>query len=240
MAKWAGCLIQREARVDSTNARARAWARQGAPHGAVIVAGEQTAGRGRRGRGWSSGAGMGLWLSMVARPKAEPGAVPKLVFAAALATADACRAVSGLEVQIKWPNDILFNGCKIAGILLEKEGDAAVIGIGINVRHREEDFPPELQGMAASLEMMAHKPISLEVLEIALLDELERRIDGWDFMPEYAARCATIGQAVRVVEADREYAGFAEGLDALGALLVRDGEGALRRVLAGDVTRANA
>jgi len=180
---------------------------------------------------------MGLWLTVIVRPEAEAAEYPKLTFAAALAVADACRVAASVDAEIKWPNDVLLDGRKIAGILLEKEGAAGVIGIGINVRQREKDFPPELRGSAASLEMLTGKPVSMAALERALLEEIERRINApWDFMPEYAARCATIGRAVRVAEAEREYIGFAEGLDALGALLVRDEEGIVRRVLAGDVS----
>ncbi|MCL1964881.1 MAG: biotin--[acetyl-CoA-carboxylase] ligase, partial [Firmicutes bacterium] len=181
-------------------------------------------------------AGMGLWLSMVVKPKVPQAEYPMLAFAAALAAADAVRVAAGVDARIKWPNDLLFGGRKLAGILAEKEGGAAVIGIGVNVRQKKEDFPPELRESAVSLEMITGKPVSPDALERALFSELERRIEGWNFMREYASRCDTIGKAVRVAEADKEYAGVAEGLDALGALLVRDQQGALRRVLAGDVS----
>ncbi len=236
MAAWAGCAVRREREIDSTNRAARRWAAEGAPHGAVVVAARQTEGRGRRGRSWESAAGLGLWLSVVIRPDIDAARFPLLSFSAALAAADAVERASGVAPRVKWPNDLLIEGRKIAGILLEKEGDAAIVGIGINVRHRAEDFPPELRDTAGSLRMFAKEPVSLDALERHLLAEIERRIDSGDFFSEYAARCATIGAQVRVVEMNGEFSGVAEGVGADGALLVRDEVGALRRVLAGDVS----
>ena len=222
--------------MDSTNWQARLWARAGAPHGAAVVAGRQTAGRGRRGRTWDSAPNMGLWMSVVVRPGRPLEEYARLVFAAALAGADACRAATGTEMFIKWPNDLLLCGRKIVGILVEMEGDAAVVGIGINVRQREGDFPPALRETAGSLEMLTGRMVSLETLEKSFLMELERRVDAWDFMDEYARRCGTVGEAVRVISTDEEFCGVAEGMDGIGALLVQDEAGALRRVLAGDVS----
>lgn len=233
-----GCLLRREAEIDSTNRAARLWAREGAPHGAVVVAARQTAGRGRMNRAWASPAGAGLYLSAVARPDMPPERLPCLTFAAALAACDACRAL-GAETRIKWPNDLILAGRKVAGILLEREGEAAIVGIGINVRQRLDDFPPELREKASSLEMLTGRAIDLAALERALLAALDARIaqaerDAW--RDEYRALCLTLGQAVRVIGVDGEFRGVAETLDENGALLVRDETGALRTVLAGDVS----
>lgn len=236
MATWAGSIIRREDEVDSTNRQARLWAREGAPHGAVVIATRQSAGRGRRGRSWVSTPGSGLWFSIVLRPDIPDASYPLLPFAAALATADACRDVTGADVAIKWPNDLLLQGRKITGILVEREGTAAVMGIGINVAQTAEDFPPELRDKAASLAQLTGQAVDMRVLEAALLDQIERRIDRFDFLDEYAARCVTIGARVRVVEVTNAYEGVAEGLDETGALLVRDDSGTLHRVLAGDVS----
>lgn len=236
MTNWAGCSIRRVAEVDSTNRVARAWAREGAPHGAVVIANRQTAGRGRRGRQWSSAPDMGLWLSIIIRPKVEVQALTLLPLAAALAAADACTAASGAAVQIKWPNDILLEGRKLVGILVELEGSAAVIGIGINVRQQPQDFPPELQSRAGSLEMLTGHPVSMETLEQSLLLALEQYIDAWDFLPAYRTRCTTLGSAVQVVEVNGTFTGTAEGLDDTGALLVRDETSTLRRIWAADVS----
>lgn len=234
--KWAGCLIRREDIVDSTNRQTRLWAREGAPHGAVIIAKQQTAGRGRRGRAWESRPGVGLWFSIVLRPDIPDSSYSLLSFAAALAAADACREVSGADVRIKWPNDLVLLGRKITGILVEREGNAAVMGIGINVRQQAEDFAPELREKAGSLEMLTGKTISMKALEDALLWCIEQRIDNFDFLSEYTARCATIGAQVEVLEISGSYTGIAEGLDETGALYVRDDGGTLHRVLAGDVS----
>ncbi|MDL2317562.1 biotin--[acetyl-CoA-carboxylase] ligase [Eubacteriales bacterium OttesenSCG-928-A19] len=236
MPVWAGCVVRRLDTVDSTNLYARKWAREGAPHGAVVIADRQTAGRGRRGRGWLSPSGTGLWLSMVVRPDIPDEAYPLLPLAAALATADACEAVSHIPVRIKWPNDLIAGGRKIVGILAEREGDSAVIGIGINVRHQLSDFPPEFRDRAGSLEMASGEPISLPELEHELLYSLEAHLFSPSVFPEYAARCATVGSEVRVSSLKEDFTGVAESLDDTGALLVRDEHGILHRVLAGDVS----
>lgn len=236
MATWAGSIIRREDEVDSTNRQARLWAREGAPHGAAVIATRQSAGRGRRGRSWASAPGSGLWFSIVLRPDIPEASYPLLPFAAALATADACKDVTGADVSIKWPNDLLLEGRKITGILVEREGTAAVMGIGINVAQKAEDFPPELQDKAGSLTQLTGQAVDMHALETALLNQIERRIDHFDFLDEYAARCITIGAKVQVVEVTQTYEGTAEGLDETGALLVRDDASALHRVLAGDVS----
>lgn len=238
MQRRMGCLIRREAEVDSTNREARLWAREGAPDGAVIVAARQTAGRGRLRRQWESPEGTGLYYSAIVRPNLPEEAFPCLTFAAAMAVCDACRAFAP-EAVVKWPNDLILYGRKIAGILLEKEGGAAVIGIGVNARQRREDFPEELREKAGSLEMLTGKPVSLSALENALTKALGVRIaqaERGQWRDDYRALCATLGAQVRVVAADETFEGVAEEMDETGALLVRAASGALRRVLAGDVS----
>lgn len=238
MQRRMGCLIRREAEVDSTNREARLWAREGAPDGAVVVAARQTAGRGRLRRQWESPEGTGLYYSAIVRPNLPEEAFPCLTFAAAMAVCDACRAFAP-ETVVKWPNDLILYGRKIAGILLEKEGGAAVIGIGVNARQRREDFPEELREKAGSLEMLTGKPVSLSALENALTKALGVRIaqaERGQWRDDYRALCATLGAQVRVVAADETFEGVAEEMDETGALLVRAASGALRRVLAGDVS----
>lgn len=236
VAMWAGCEVRRLDVTDSTNRQARLWAREGAPHGAVVIARQQTQGRGRRGRDWISAPDAGLWFSMVLRPQIAREQYTLLPFAAALATADACQITAGALPDIKWPNDLLLGGRKVTGILVEGEGDAAILGIGINVRQRQEDFPEELRDKAGSLEMVTGRAVDLPALEGALMAQIERRIDHFDFLREYQERCVTIGAQVRVVAPTEVYEGMAEAMDDTGALLVRDATGGLRRVLAGDVS----
>ncbi|MDR0928526.1 MAG: biotin--[acetyl-CoA-carboxylase] ligase [Oscillospiraceae bacterium] len=237
MTNWAGCTLRREAIVDSTNRQARLWARDGAPHGAVLIADSQTAGRGRRGRQWLSPPGTGLWLSIVLRPEWPPERLPLLTFAIALAGLDAIEAATGLCGAAKWPNDLLVSGRKVAGILLEKEGDAVVAGIGINARQRPCDFPPELAESAASLAMLAGRDIAPRSLEAPFLAALARWVDAPEgLIGAFSARCATLGAQVRVLAGEEEYEGLAERIDAEGALWVRPDGGEARRVLAGDVS----
>lgn len=236
MAKWAGTERRHEDVVDSTNKQARLWAKQGAPHGAVISAGAQTAGKGRQGRIWDAKPSLGLWLSIILRPTIEPNMLPFLSFAVALAAADACESLTGYPVQIKWPNDLLLCGKKIAGILLEREGNAVIAGIGINISQEAEDFPLELRQKAASLKMQTGIVVSLDDLENTLLEEMERRVDTLGFLSEYQKRCVTIGAKVQVITALTTYEGIAIGVSSQGALLVKDTEGATQVVFAGDVS----
>lgn len=236
MTNWAGCRRRMYDTIDSTNKEARLWARQGAPHGAVIVAKTQTAGRGRQGRTWESPPGAGLWLSILLRPAIKAEEIPLLPFAIALAAADACARVSRYEIRIKWPNDLLLGNQKVAGILLEKEGDAVIAGIGVNVNQQETDFPVELRQKATSLKMHTDVALSIAQLENELLREIEKRLDDWDFLDEYQQRCMTIGTRVRVLAVADAFDGVATGIDSTGALLVRDDTGRTRAVYAADVS----
>ncbi len=229
-------LVRRVDTTDSTNRLAREWAREGAKNGAFVVAAAQTGGRGRRGRAWESAPGLGLWLSAILRPEAPEAKWPLLAYAAALSVADAIMALTGKEPFIKWPNDILIDGRKVCGILLERDGDAVIIGIGINVMHQPDDFPQVLRGTATSLAMACDTPISPQDIEIPLMESLTARARAWDFLPEYRARCGTLGRAVRVEAPGETFFGTASGITEDGALAVTLESGEVRPVFAGDVT----
>lgn len=233
--KWIGSVTRREETVDSTNRVARQWAREGAPHGALVVAGAQSGGRGRRGRDWDSPAGMGLWLSIVLR-EVLPEQKPLVPLGTALAVADACRQAALVTPDIKWPNDLVLGNKKMAGILAEAEGEAVVVGIGVNVRQRPEDFPPDLRETATSLETATGCQVDMDALEAAVLDHMEARMSAFDFLDEYKSRCVTLNTRVRVHGVEQLVEGLAEALDAGGVLLVRDDRGIVHRVLAGDVS----
>jgi BirA family transcriptional regulator, biotin operon repressor / biotin---[acetyl-CoA-carboxylase] ligase len=200
--------------TDSTNERARELAAAGAPHGALVTAAEQTAGRGRQGRTWTAPPGRALLLSVVLRVD-EPALVP---LAAGVAVAEAV----GDHARIKWPNDIHVDGRKVAGILVEgrpQEG-WAVLGIGLNVALRQEDFPPELQDTAGTL---GKEPADLEPTLQALLATLERWLAAsqTDVIAAWRERDALQGQPI----AWNDGSGKAVGIDEAGRLLVGTSSG---------------
>jgi BirA family biotin operon repressor/biotin-[acetyl-CoA-carboxylase] ligase len=211
--------------TDSTNDRARALAMAGAPHGMLVTASEQRAGRGRQGRTWSAPAGRALLASLVLRD------VPALLtLASAVAVADVVAAASAARVAIKWPNDVLLDGRKVAGILAEgrlQEG-WVVLGIGINVAVR--DFPPELAERAAGLGL---QPDAIEPLLAALLAALELRLaqDPAAILDAYRVRDALRGRAVRW----QHGRGVAAGVDGAGRLLVELADGSTAALDAGEV-----
>ena len=209
-------------RTDSTNARARELATAGAPHGTLVTADEQTAGRGRQGRVWSAPSGRALLMSLVLRE--WPRLLP---LAAALAVAE----VAGEATTIKWPNDVLLDGRKVAGILVEGRSQEGwmVLGIGLNVALRPDDFPPELRDTAATL---GRDPAEVE----PALHELLGALDEWlsvphdDVVVAFRARDALAGREVSWADGS----GVAEGIDGDGRLLVRAG-GELVALDAGEV-----
>lgn len=218
--------------VDSTNERARALAAAGAPHGTVVTAHEQTAGRGRHGRAWMAPPGRALLLSVVIRDLTEEAAL--LPLAAAVAVSEACEAVSPVSCAIKWPNDVWIGGRKVAGILVEgrpQEG-WAVIGIGLNTEAGPEDFPEELRPAATSLLMAAGVAVPGEATLAALLRSLEGRLgdDPRDVLEAWRARDALRGRTVRWSGGE----GTAAGISDAGALVVEGAEGR-RELDAGEV-----
>jgi BirA family biotin operon repressor/biotin-[acetyl-CoA-carboxylase] ligase len=227
--------------VASTNELAKIEARWGAVEGTVIIAGEQTAGKGRLKRAWLSPRGS-LALSFILYPALEH--LPSLIMVASLAVARSIKAVTGLEAGIKWPNDILLNGRKVCGILVESEvrGEAvdyAVIGIGVNVNLRVSDFP-ELLPTATSLSQEMGREVSLLGLVRGLLVEIERLylalLGGGSIYEAWRDSLVTLGKRVYVVSGKASGSGIAESVAKDGSLLIRRPDGSLNRIVAGDVT----
>jgi BirA family biotin operon repressor/biotin-[acetyl-CoA-carboxylase] ligase len=232
----------------STNTDLAARARAGEAQGAVLVAEEQNAGRGRLERVWSAPARSGLFLSMLLRPTAVPmeryGWLPILVGVAAAGTLG---RVAEVEIGLKWPNDLLVtvDGTerKLGGILTELSGGAVVAGLGVNVSLRESELPVPT---AASLVLAGARVADRETLLRALLREFAELYGEWvaaagdphasGLLPAYAARCTTLGRSVRVqLPGGRELVGEAAAVDGLGRLVVRTPDGQRHPVAAGDV-----
>lgn len=232
-------------RVSSTSDVLRQLAREGHPEGTVVVAREQTGGRGRRGRGWVSPAGLGLYLSVLLRPTGlEAARVPRLTVLSAVAARRGILGATGLSAGIKWPNDLWMSGLKLGGILAEGSADSVVIGIGLNVG---ADLPKELEGRATSLSrekgrVVDSEPVLQEVTR-QLLDLYRRwREQGfgsgvWDLlMEEYRQASILLGRPVRVITGRGKYGGLAQDVDEDGRLLVRVGPGDVRALSSADVS----
>jgi BirA family biotin operon repressor/biotin-[acetyl-CoA-carboxylase] ligase len=229
--------------VDSTNTRARELARQGAPAGLVVVAEHQTSGRGRLDRRWESPAGANLLASVLLRPECAAEVLHLCSGAVALAGADACHSVAGVEPTLKWPNDLLLDGAKLAGILAEAEFagttlSAVVVGIGLNVAW---PGPPEAGGTCLDDAGGSAQPVDRKVLLDSLLAALEPRCAQLEqaagrrvLADEIRSRCATLGRRVRVTLAAEELVGTASAIDEGGRLVVDTAVGP-RPVSAGDV-----
>jgi BirA family biotin operon repressor/biotin-[acetyl-CoA-carboxylase] ligase len=229
--------------LTSTNLVLKDMAKQGAPHGSLCLCEKQTAGRGRMDRQWSSPEGQGVWLSVLLRPKMPAENAPVITFCCALAMAEAVRSVTGLDAQIKWPNDLVLGGKKLCGILLELGFDAqgyyVVAGTGLNVRAGA--YPPELQERAIALEECCAPP-PRHALIASCLNHLHQSLSALEqgglaaIAEDYRRLSCTLGHPVQVLSPAETFTGAALDVDEEGALLVRRESGETQRVLAGDVS----
>ena len=236
---WDPVLLVKTA---STNDVARDQARKGAKTGFLVAASKQTSGRGRLGRSWESPAGRGLYVSFVLRPEMAMADAGQLTILTSLAVSDAVETVAGVRPQIKWPNDIVLKGRKLAGVLIETEQKAgrlvfAVIGIGLNVRHEAEDFSPEVRDLATSLYMATGRAYRRADVLIALLEAFKKRLSQpfRKAREAWASSSLTLGQRVTLTTARGKKFGQAVGLDESGALLVRNASGQVEAITAGDM-----
>lgn len=216
--------------TDTTSNRIRELGLGGAQEGALAVAETQTAGRGRRGRRWEAPAGTGVWMSLLLRPPIAPAAAPTLTLLAGLAVAEALEEVTGLPMEIKWPNDILCNGKKLVGILMEMECEMQevhfiVLGIGVNVNIT--DFPPTLQKTATSLFLEGGRTYSRRQTVHSILEHFEQMYDTFlqdggfaPFRERYRGKCANIGREARVLGRE-EFTAEVLDITPEGELLVR-------------------
>lgn len=232
-------------RTDSTNRVALELGHTGEVEGAVVVAEEQTAGRGRAGRAWISERGTGIYVTILLRPKLAPVQAPLLTMMAGISAQTAVSAITGLQVDLKWPNDLMIEGKKLGGILTEMHAEPTlvkfvIVGMGLNVN--QEKFPGELAGVATSLRAQTGRIYSrLEIL-VRLLREFERDyhrllregpagvVKRFEEVSSYAR-----GKKVRVITGAETFSGVTAGLTPEGLLRVERGNGEIFTVIAGDV-----
>jgi len=231
--------------VDSTNRMAKDLAIRGVPEGALVIAEKQTRGRGRMDRDWFSPPGGGIYMTIVLRPSLPPAEAPKITLLTGVALAESLREISRIEARIKWPNDIVIKGKKLAGILTElsAEIDAinfVLIGIGVNVNTGE--FPESVQETATSLLIETGQHFSRAPLVRDFLSRFEAFYDeskgrGFDgIIRRWNGLTDTVGRKVRIDAVGREYTGEALRVDTDGALIIRDERGSLHRIVSGDVS----
>jgi len=232
--------------TSSTNDVVARMAESRRGEGLVVFAESQTKGRGRRGRAWASPRGKGLWFSVLLRPNLPLSSAPRITVAASVAVARAIRKACELDARIKWPNDVTVNGRKVAGILTElsAEGDeilSAILGIGIDVNCRREDFPSEVAAIATSVELEAGRAFNRPALAADILQVLDdayltAQTDFDSIIAEWAQLCTTLGKQIVVTMGKRRIEGHAQALDGDGALLLRKDNGQIERILGGDLT----
>ena len=229
----------------STNDEARRLAESGAPEGTLVITDHQTSGRGRLERRWEAPPGSSLLMSLLFRPPLAPHEVQRLTMVCGLAVIDAIESETGLRVGLKWPNDVVVGGAKVAGILTEigSKGsvvDFAVVGLGLNINLDPEWLPDGLLVPATSLSRELERPVARLPLLRALLQAMETRYTalkaGHSPHVEWAERLVTLGQPVAVSTVGAVLEGVAERVNADGALLLRLDSGRLETVMAGDVT----
>ena len=238
------CEILTFEETSSTNDVAARLGREGHAGGLAVFAERQTAGRGRFGRRWDSAPHAGLWFSLLLRPGFPVPLWPRLTTWAGVCVAAAVERATGLRAQVKWPNDVLVGGKKVAGILTECSSDDArrmfaIVGIGLNVNH--DAMPADIAHRAASLRQFTGRTLDRSALAAAILGELTVRLPEVDahfpkILDEAARRSTILGNWIRLDAADVSYEGRAESLDAEGNLLLRSADGTLRTMTAGEVS----
>jgi len=245
-AKRLGGKVHYFAELGSTNVHARMLAEQGAAEGEIVIAEAQTHGRGRLGRRWESPPGVNLYLSVILRPRLMPVHAPQITLMAAVALAETVAPLIKQAPVIKWPNDILVNGKKLAGVLSEaacdpQRIDHVILGIGLNVNYQVTLMSPEIRQRATSVADLTGGPIDRETVTVRLIHNLDRcygELDEYGF-EALRSRWDTFfglrGRRVRIENGEDVVIGCALGIDRIGALIVEDDFGRLQNVYAGDV-----
>ena len=232
--------------TDSTNVDAFALAVRGMEEGLVVIAERQRHGKGRRGREWHTIGGENIYLSVILRPKVATIKIPLLVPMAAISVTEALKAFLPTGLAIKWPNDIIVNGKKISGILLEMGTDIKkerffVLGIGINVNCEKKDIPEALAPIATSLSLENNKPVSIKDVIVHLFHRLDNWYESYsagefsDIINTFRALEATTGKRITIDIAGTSVIGNAIGIDDDGFLIVEDDRGVIHKAMSGDI-----
>lgn len=248
-----GCHVVSFQVVDSTNDQGKQLGKEGCPHGTLVLADEQSKGRGRRGKVWESPQGTGIFMSLVLRPTFSPNIAPMLTLVMAYSIGRVLKQLSAQypllksnSVQIKWPNDIIVNGKKVCGILTEmslnkEQVDYVIIGVGINVNM--EAFPREIEEMATSLAIEFGEKMVRETIVEMILEEFEQQYEAFceeqslGFLQDgYNHMLVNANKEVRVLDPRGEYEGIAKGIDDKGKLLVYNNLGEEIKIDAGEVS----
>ena len=231
--------------VSSTNNVAKKLAEENASEGTVVVAEEQTSGRGRLDRKWFSPKG-GLWFSIILKPEVKTFDASKIVFAVSLAVANTLRKNFNLKAEVKWPNDVLVNGKKICGILTEsvtsdKSLKYVVVGVGLNSNISVKEIPRNLRESTTTLKEELEREVDLESLLCSLLFQIEQEYTTFlnkgfaDILKRWKCIASFLGKRVEVVEAGKKYDGVAQDVDEEGLLVVRLTEGTVKKFTVGDI-----
>lgn len=248
--KWLGKTIHYFHTLDSTNSRAYELATRGAEEGEVVIAESQTKGKGRLGRNWYSPPHLNLYLSVILRPPLPPQKAPLITLMAAVATAEAIRHYSGLRPLIKWPNDLLLNGRKMAGLLNEIQSETdrihfVILGIGVNLNIDSKTFPKEIGSMATSLKEETGGKVSRKAFLASLLKELEKwyalflKEDGAVILKSWRTWAQIKGRHIKMTSFGETIEGMAIDVDSEGALIIETRHGERKKVVAGDVEYTN-
>ncbi|RKD72828.1 BirA family biotin operon repressor/biotin-[acetyl-CoA-carboxylase] ligase [Sinobaca qinghaiensis] len=244
--KTFGRVVHSFDQVNSTQIPAHEAAREDAPEGTIVVAEEQLKGKGRMGRPFHSPKGTGLWCSLILRPSFPPQQAPQLTLLTAVAIAEGVRKVTDLPVDIKWPNDLLIADKKIAGILIEMQSDpdeihAVIVGFGLNINQKQEDFPEDIQSRATSLAIAGAGQYN----RAQLLAEILKQYEYWYFRmleegfgpvrEKWEALAVTIGKYITAVTTRKTLCGLARGITKDGVLLLETEDGKIEYIYSADI-----
>ena len=244
--QWAGQTLYYYDETDSTNIRARQFGNEGAPHGTLVVADCQNAGRGRRGRTWESPSGSSISMSLLLRPEFPPAKARMLTLVMALSAVEGLKEETGLDIRVKWPNDLVVNGKKIVGILTEMSTEIdfinyVIIGTGINVN--TEFFPDEIKETATSLKKEAGHQIRRSPLIAAVMRHFEENyntfletLDLTGLQERYSSYLINKDKDVLILGAAEPYEAHALGINSEGELMIRKQDGTVEAVYAGEVS----